>query len=313
MRYYIRKASGLIVTLVLISLVTFLVFQILPGNPAEIILGVDADEQQIKALERELDLDKPIAERYMLWLSGLVRGDLGTSVRYHQPVSALIADAMKVTATLALFTIILTVLIGIPVGTVLARYSGKKAVLPLSVFSQLALSIPSFCMGIFLISIFSVHFKWFPSISYVPLSDGFLESFHSLLLPSLSIALGSGAILARYVRVSLTNAASADYVRTARSKGLSRWGVIIHHVLRNGMIPVITILGILIADILGGSIITENIFSLPGIGRLITVSINSRDLPLIQALVLYLALIVVVCNAVTDLIYSLIDPRVRVK
>lgn len=313
MRYYLRKLAGLIITLALISLVTFAVFQILPGNPAEIILGVDADPAQLRALEAQLSLDRSLPERYLIWLSGLFHGDLGTSLRYHQPVATLIADAMKVTATLALYSIILTIVIGLPVGIILSRYNGRKAILPLSILSQLSLSIPYFCMGVFLISIFSVKLRWFPSISYVPISEGFLSSFHSLLLPSLSIALGSGAILSRYVKVSLVKAEEADYVRTARAKGLSHGEVLLRHVLRNAMIPVITILGILVADILGGSIIIENIFSLPGIGRLITVSINSRDLPLIQALVLYLALIVVICNAVTDFIYSVIDPRVRLK
>ena len=313
MRYYLEKLASLIITLALISLVTFLIFQILPGNSAEIILGVDADEQQIKALEAELSLDKSVPERYFIWLSGLVRGDLGTSLRYHQSVALLIKDAFKVTATMALFTIILTLIIGIPIGILLSLFKEKKAILPLSVLSQLSLSIPSFCMGVFLILLFSVKLKLFPSINYVPLSEGFFASFYSLLLPSLSIALGSGAILSRYVKVSISRSEGADYVRTARSKGLSKGEVLIRHVLRNAAIPVITILGILVADILGGSIIIENIFSLPGIGRLITVSINSRDLPLIQSLVLYLALIVVLCNAFTDFIYSLVDPRVRVK
>ena len=163
------------------------------------------------------------------------------------------------------------------------------------------------------ISIFSVRLGLLPSIGYTPLSEGFFKSFKSLLLPSLSVAIGSSAILIRYVRVSVLKENGRDYVRTARSKGLTRFRIMYAHVLKNSLIPVITILGILTADILGGSIIIENIFSLPGIGRLITVSISSRDLPLIQGLVLYLALIVVICNFVVDLIYSLVDPRIRLR
>ena len=313
MRYYLRKLIGLVVTLILVSLVTFFVFQILPGDPALIILGLDADEYQIEALNRSLGLDKPLAERYLSWLKGLLSGDLGVSIRYGQSVSSLIGDALKVTSLLALYSMIFTVVIGIPVGLFLASQSKKKYSIPVSILSQLSLSIPSFCMGIFLISIFSVHLNILPSIGYRPLSDGFWTSFKSLLLPSLSVALGSSAILIRYVKVSVLKEMGRDYVRTARSKGLGKRRIMYAHVLKNSLIPVITILGILTADILGGSIIVENIFSLPGIGRLITVSISSRDLPLIQALVLYLAFIVVICNFAVDLIYSIVDPRIRLR
>ena len=313
MRYYLRKLIGHVVTLILVSLVTFFVFQILPGDPALIILGLDADVNQIEALNRTLGLDRPLTERYISWIKGLFNGDLGISIRYNQSVSSLIGQGLKVTALLALYSMIFTVAIGIPVGLFLASHSRKKYSIPISIVSQLSLSIPSFCMGILLISIFSVRLNLLPSIGYTPISEGFFKSFKSLLLPSLSIALGSSAILIRYVRVSVLKEMGKDYVRTARSKGLSKRRIMYAHVLKNSLIPVITILGLLTADILGGSIIIENIFSLPGIGRLITVSISSRDLPLIQGLVLYLSLIVVICNFIVDLVYSLVDPRIRLR
>ena len=313
MRYYLRKLIGLVVTLILVSLVTFFVFQILPGDPTLIILGLDADVNQIEALNRTLGLDRPLTERYISWIKGLFNGDLGISIRYNQSVSSLIGQGLKVTALLALYSMIFTVAIGIPMGLFLASHSKKKYSIPISIVSQLSLSIPSFCMGILLISIFSVRLNLLPSIGYTPISEGFFKSFKSLLLPSLSIALGSSAILIRYVRVSVLKEMGKDYVRTARSKGLSKRRIMYAHVLKNSLIPVITILGLLTADILGGSIIIENIFSLPGIGRLITVSISSRDLPLIQGLVLYLSLIVVICNFIVDLVYSLVDPRIRLR
>ena len=313
MRYYLRKLIGLVVTLILVSLVTFFVFQILPGDPALIILGLDADVNQIEALNRTLGLDRPLTERYISWIKGLFNGDLGISIRYNQSVSSLIGQGLKVTALLALYSMIFTVAIGIPVGLFLASHSRKKYSIPISIVSQLSLSIPSFCMGRLLISVFSVRLNLLPSIGYTPISEGFFKSFKSLLLPSLSIALGSSAILIRYVRVSVLKEMGKDYVRTARSKGLSKRRIMYAHVLKNSLIPVITILGLLTADILGGSIIIENIFSLPGIGRLITVSISSRDLPLIQGLVLYLSLIVVICNFIVDLVYSLVDPRIRLR
>lgn len=179
--------------------------------------------------------------------------------------------------------------------------------------SQLGISVPSFCMGIVLISIFSVNLGWFDSIGYVPASESITGWFKTMFLPSLSIAFGSSAVLARYIRVSIANQQKQDYVRTAKSKGLSEKIIMNKHILRNSLIPVITILGMLVADILGGSIIIENVFSLPGIGKLISTSITTRDLPLIQGLTVYLAGIVVICNFGVDILYSIIDPRIKTK
>ncbi|MDO4294700.1 MAG: ABC transporter permease [bacterium] len=313
MRYYCRKAGGLLVTLALVSLITFGVFQILPGNPAYIILGVDADPLQLEALTKSMGLDLPLYQRYLNWIQGVFRGDLGQSLRYQQPVSQLIVQGLRVTGGLAAMTMLLTVLIGIPVGIWLAGHGEKPYAVGFSMLSQLSLSIPAFCMGIFLIHIFSVQLKWLPSIGFVSWAESPLGCLKSLFLPSVSIALGSASVLIRYVKVSVTNQQKQDYVRTAYSKGLGRRRVMYGHVIRNSLIPVITILGMLTADILGGSIITENVFSLPGIGRLISVSISSRDLPLLQGLVLYLAVIVVICNFAVDLIYSVVDPRIRLK
>lgn len=313
MGYYCRKIGGLLITLVLVSLITFGVFQVLPGNPAYIILGVDADPLQIEALEQSMGLDQPLFQRYFNWIQGLFLGDLGTSFRYRQPVAQLISDGLEVTGSLAVMTIFLTVLIGIPSGIWLAGHSNKKYSVGLSMLSQISLSIPAFCMGIFLINLFSVRLNWFPSIEYISWRDNLAGCIRSLFLPSLSLALGTSAVLIRYVKVSITNQQKQDYVRTAYSKGLRKHRVMYGHVVRNSLIPVITIMGMLTADILGGSIITENVFSLPGIGRLISVSIASRDLPLLQGLVLYLAVIVVLCNFAVDFIYSVADPRIRLK
>lgn len=311
MGYYVKKAAGLAVTLTLVSLITFGVFQILPGNPAYIILGVDADPLQIEALTESMGLNLPLYQRYLNWVRGLFTGDLGVSYRYQQPVAQLLSDSLEVTGSLAAVTMILTVLIGIPAGIWLAGHGSKKYSIPLSMLSQISLSVPAFCMAVFLIHIFAVRLKWLPSIGYVSWSESPAEWLRSLLLPSLSLALGSSAVLIRYVRVSVINQQKQDYVRTAYSKGLRKNKVMYRHVVRNSLIPVITVLGMTTADILGGSIIIENVFSLPGIGRLISVSITSRDLPLLQGLTLYLAVIVVICNFAVDLIYSVVDPRIR--
>ncbi|MCI2154448.1 MAG: ABC transporter permease [Solobacterium sp.] len=313
MRYLLRKILGLVITLFLVSIVTFAVFQILPGDPAEIILGVDADPNQIAALNRSLGLDRPIFARYLSWIIGFLHGDLGNSLRYQQPVSQLIRSGAEVTGTLALYSIVLTVLIGIPAGIAVSRIRRPALSAVLNGISQVFISIPSFCVGITQVGIFAVNLHWFPSIGWVEWSENPIQSLYSLTLPAFSIAAGCSAIVIRYIRVSVHEEEKKDYVRTAYAKGLSESHVMYRHVLRNSLIPVITILGLLVADILGGSIIIENIFSLPGIGRLISVSISSRDLPLIQGLVMYLAAIVVLCGFGVDLLYAVIDPRIRLK
>ncbi len=313
MKYYIRKFFGLLVTMVIISLVTFATFQILPGNPVDIILGVDADPLQVQEMTARLGLDRPLHERYLSWVSGVFKGNLGDSLRFSQPVAQLIADGIKVTGSLAVCTLFFTILIGLPLGVWLASNSKSFAGIGVSVFSQLSLSVPAFCMGIFLIGLFTVELNWFPSMGFVPFSENPFECLRSLFLPALSISLYSSAVLIRYIRTSILNQRKQDYVKTAKSKGISQHDIMYKHVLRNSLIPVITILGMLVADILGGSIIIENVFSMPGIGKLIATSISTRDLPLIQGLVLYLSFLVVVCNFGVDILYSVIDPRIRLK
>ncbi len=313
MSYYMKKIGSLFVTLILVSVITFAVFQILPGNPAAIILGVDADPLQLEALTESLGLDRPFYERYLDWVKGVFRGNLGTSYRYQQPVSELLLRALKVTGSLAAVTMVLTVFIGIPVGIWLAGHNNKLYGVLFSMISQIGLSVPAFCMAVFLTSIFAVNLKWFPAIGFVLWSDSPIEWLRSLFLPSLSLAIGSSSVLIRYVKVSITEQKKQDYVRTAYSKGLQKRSVMYGHVVRNSLIPVITILGMTTADILGGSIIIENVFGMPGIGQLISVSITSRDLPLLQGLTLYLAAIVVICNFAVDIIYSVVDPRIRLR
>ncbi|MBQ7840784.1 MAG: ABC transporter permease [Lachnospiraceae bacterium] len=313
MRYYARRILGFIVTIFLVSVFTFAIFQILPGDPATVILGVDADPAQLEALRASMGMDKPMVERYLDWVAGLFQGDMGTSYKYQQPVAQLIQESFKVTASLAFVSIILTVLIGLPVGIWLAKNSRKPVATPVSMLSQISLSIPAFCMSIFLIYIFCVKLQILPSFGYTPLNKGVGKWLKNLILPSMAIALGSSAALIRYIYTSINAQMKEDYIKTAKSKGVSMTNILNKHVLRNSLIPVITILGMLVSDILGGSIIIENVFSFPGIGKLLSVSISSRDFPLIQGLVVYMAGIVVLCNFLVDMLYSVIDPRIRLK
>lgn len=310
-KFYIKKISGLLITIFLVTLITFFTFNILPGNPALAILGPDADTAQIQALEAEFHLDQPLYSRYFSWITGVLRGDLGYSYRYGQKVSVIISKAFGVTFSLGLFSLVLTVLTGLPLGIVMGQYSRKKSVKVLEVFDQIWLSTPGFCTAILLIMIFTVILKLFPSMGYVPFFQNPLQSLRTMFLPALSLSFGSSAILARYLKTDFTMQKSLDYVRTARSKGLSTGRIVFVHILRNSLICVVTTLGLIVTDILGGSIIIENVFSLPGIGRLIATSITSRDFPLIQGLVLYLAVITVSVNFIVDILYHVIDPRTR--
>lgn len=300
-------------TLFLISLLTFLIFQLLPGDPLLAILGPDADAAQIDAMKEKLGLDQSLLQRYFKWIWGAFHGDLGISYQYDMAVSRLIRGSFFVTAGLAVITLLFTFVIGFSTALFLAQIIKSRAFNFLSTINQIWFSIPSFCTAILLILLFSVKLGLFPTMGYVSPSQGFFLFLRSMALPALSLALGSGSILSRYITSSIKSQLKQDYVRTARSKGLSEKKVIINHVLRNALIPSLTIFGLIMTEILGGSIIVENVFSLPGIGRLIATSIQSRDFPLIQGLVLYLAFITLSCNFLVDMLYRVVDPRIRLQ
>lgn len=313
MRFYIRKLFTLAATVLLVSVITFLVFQVLPGDPAQIILGVDADPHQLAALRQTMGLDRPAGERYLTWIQSAASGDLGESLRYQRPVADILAERLPVTVSLALFSLGLTLFIGLPLGIFIARQDGKWPAVWLSALTQLGVAVPSFWLAFILILVFSVTFRLFPTYGYVPWSEDPVGAVRSLFLPSLALAVPGIAVVIRYLRNTLLDQARMDYVRTARSKGLREKAVMYRHILRNALIPVVTIIGLLIADTLGGSIVVENVFALPGLGNLLITSIGTRDLPLVQTLVLYIAILVVGINFIVDLLYKAIDPRIRLK
>lgn len=313
MYFFIRKLGVIISTLILVSFITFGIFQILPGNPVEVMLGVDADPLQVQALTQKLGLDKPILERYSTWTVNALKGDLGNSIKYQKPVSDLIKSRIGVTVSLAVIALLLTIIIGVPIGIWIARNNKRWISDIFSVITQLGLAIPSFWLGILLILVFAVIFNVLPSGGYTPIAENPIKAVKSLILPAVSISIGTSAVVIRYLKNTLLDQMKFDYVRTAYSKGLREKQVMYNHVFKNALIPVITIFGLMATDVLGGSIITETVFSLPGLGSLITSSITSRDFPLIQGLVLYLAVIVVSINFIVDLMYTLVDPRIRLK
>ncbi len=311
--FYSKKIISLITTIILVSLITFLVFQVLPGNPAYIILGVEADPLQIEALEAKLNLDKPLIERYLIWVGDLLRGDLGESIRFQRPVAEMIGSRVEVTLLLTVLSLFLSIIISIPLAIWLALNSEKSWSKWVTALSQVGLAVPSFWLAIILIYIFSIALHWLPAGQYERLADDPIKALQSLILPTIALAIGITAILVRYLRNNLLDQMESEYVRTAMSKGLNSHEILYRHVLQNSLLPMLTILGMITAEILGGSIVVENVFALPGIGNLIAISIGSRDLPLIQALVIYLAIVVVMINFVVDIVYTVIDPRIRLR
>ena len=313
MKYVLKKIVTMVCTLFVISLLTFGVFQILPGNPVDVILGVDADPLQAQALEKQLGLDRPLGERYVNWIGDLFKGDLGDSIRYQVPVGDLLKSSLPVTISLTVFSLLITVVTVIPIAIFLAKNNNKKSALFLSFLTQIGVAVPSFWLGILLIMLFAVTLQILPSGDFIPFFEDPLGCIRSLILPSVAIAIGTSAVVIRYLKNTLLDQMNLDYVRTARSKGATQKRVLYRHVLKNALLPTITILGMTVVDVLGGSIIVENVFNLPGVGHLITSGVGNRDFPLVQGLVFYLAFMVIVINLVVDLLYTAVDPRIRLE
>ena len=306
-----KKLSSLCLTLFFVSLIIFFVFQVLPGNPAEIILGTEADEAQVLALEKELGLDKPILVRYGNWIKDILKLDMGTSLKYQVPVKDLFLRKLPVTLYLTFFSLFLSLIIAIPLSIQITAKSDKWYSSIITAITQLGISIPSFWLAFLLIYVFAVKLGWFNTLSYNAMSGNFLQKLSKFFLPSLAIAIPNIATIIRYMQSAILDEINKDYVRTARMKGLLLKDILYKHVLRNALIPVITIIGISITSSVGGSLIVENVFSLPGIGSLIVQSISSRDFPLIQSVVLAVAFMVIFINLIVDILYRIVDPRIR--
>lgn len=309
--FILKRLTTLLLTLWVASIVVFLVMEILPGDPALIILGINAEETTLQALRAEMGLDQPAVTRYLAWLGGLLAGDLGESYTYSVPVSRLILDRLAVSLPLALIAISLSTMIAIPLGVLAAARRGRLSDWGVMGFSQLGVAIPNFWFALLLIMLFSVQFGWLPAGGFSGWDRGFWPALRSLTLPAIALALPQAAILARVTRSSVLETLGEDYVRTARAKGLSRTATLWRHVLRNALIPVVTIMGLQFSFLLAGTIIIENVFYLPGLGRLILQSIENRDLIVVRDLVVLLAGIVILINFLVDLLYALIDPRLR--
>lgn len=304
-----------ILTLLLVSIIIFAIFQFIPGDPILSRLGEESDEALEQILRKEFDLDKPVLQRYLSWLNKLLHLDMGKSIKYSTPVNKLIAERLPNTFGLTLLSFIIIIFIGIPLGIIVAKYNksnSSKGVI-FNIITQLGIAIPSFFFAIILILIFSIWLKIVPVASFQPITNGFLPFVKGLILPAIAVSVSAISITVRYVRNSIAEQLNEDYVLLAKNKGVREKQILYRHVLRNAMIPVITILGILFVNIVTGSIVVEAVFSIPGIGSLLTAAIKSKDLPLTQGICVYISFVVIIIFLILDILYKVIDPRIRVK
>jgi len=308
-RFLLRRAIGLVLTLLAASLVVFLVLDVLPGDPASLMLGTAARPDTLAALRHQMGLDQPAALRYALWVAGMAHGDFGISYTYGVPVAGLIGARVMVSLPLALMAIALSTLIAIPVGAITAARRGRALDTGLMGVAQLGVAVPNFWLGLLFILFFSVQLAWLPAGGFAGWDQGAGAALRSLLLPALALALPQAAILARVTRTAVLETLDQDYVRTALAKGVTGAGALWRHALPNALIPVVTVLGLQFSFLLAGTIIIENVFSLPGLGRLIFQAVAQRDLIVVRDLVVLLAGSVIVVNFLVDLAYFRLDPR----
>ena len=306
-----RRALSLSLSLIVASVVIFLMLQAVPGDPAAFMLGLNASEDTVAALRAELGLEGPLLTRYFAWISGMLVGDFGVSYTYRVPVADLVADRVVVSAPLALMALALSTVIAIPVGLIAAARRGGVADWGIMGGTQLGIAVPNFWFAMLLVLVFAVQLRWVSAGGFPGWDAGLWPGLQALLLPAIALALPQASILARVLRSALLDTLDQDYIRTARAKGNSERGALLRHALRNAMIPVLTILGLQFSFLLAGAIIIENVFFLPGLGRLIFQGITQRDLIVVQSVTMLLVFAVILVTFLVDLAYTLADPRLR--
>jgi peptide/nickel transport system permease protein len=309
--FLLKRFAGFLVTVLAATLVVFAVLEVLPGDPARVMLGVEAQPESVKALRAELGLDRPAAARYLAWIGGFARGDLGLSYTYRVPVAELVSERLAVTLPLALISTCLSGLLALGLGVYAAAHRDRPGDVGVMAVTQLGIAVPNFWFAILLILFFAIYLGWLPSGGFPGWSAGLGPAVKSLVLPALSLAVVQAAVLARITRSAVLEILGEDFVRTARAKGNSRRRTLWRHVLRNALIPVVTVMGLQFSALLAGTIIIENVFYLPGLGRLVFQAITQHDLIVIKDIVVLLAVLVIAINFVVDLLYLAIDPRLR--
>ena len=315
--FLLKRLLTLIATLLGASAVVFAVLEILPGNAAQVLMGPDADPESVAAMAEQLGLNQPALQRYAEWIGGFLTGQLGNSYAYGTPVWELVQERLALTLPLAVLAMTITTVLALLAGVYAASQHNKLGDIGIMGLAQLGIAIPNFWFAILLILLFSVKLQWFSAGGFpgwsAEMGGGFWPALQALLLPAMALAVVQAAILARITRSAVLEVLREDFVRTARAKGLSQRAVLWGHVLRNAMIPVITVMGLQFANLLAGTIVVENVFYLPGLGRLIFQSIANRDLMVVRNCVMLLAAMVIIVNFIVDVLYAVIDPRVKAR
>ena len=311
--YVTKRLGSLCLSLIVASLVIFACIEIVPGDSASFMLGINAQPDTIQALRVELGLDQSLLQRYLGWVGGLLGGDMGTSYTYRTPVSDIVKDRLQVSLPLALYALTLTVVVAFPVGILAAARRGSVTDITVMGATQLGVAIPNFWFAILMVILFAINLRWFSAGGFPGWDAGIFPAMKALTLPAIALALPQASILARVMRSSLLDTLSEDYMRTARAKGLTRRQVLWRHALRNAMIPVLTIIGLQFSFLLAGAIIIENVFFLPGLGRLVFQAITQRDLIVVESVVMLLVFAVILLNFFVDIAYAWVDPRLRVR
>ncbi len=312
MRWYVlRRVAAFVATLFAVSLLVFLVIRVLPGDPALLIMGTQGSPEATARLRQAMGLDQPLFIQYVDWLGRALRGDLGVSIQYDIPVGRLIVSRFPVTLPLALLAALFMTLTALPFGLYAATRRARAGDYLTMIVSQLGIAVPSFWSGLLLILLFSVRLGWVPSGGFEGWSHGLGPALQSLLLPALALGFFQAAVLIRATRSAVLEVLGEDYVRTARAKGLSERAVVGKHTFRNAMIPVLTVTGVQLGQLIAGSIVLESVFALPGLGRLALGAIAARDLPVVQGVTLFIASAIIAINFAVDLAYAFLDPRIR--
>ena len=311
LRYALKRLGSLLISLIVASLVIFACIEVVPGDPAAFMLGINAQPDTVAALREELGLNQALHERYLNWIGGLATGDLGTSYTYRSPVGEIVAERIVISLPLALYALSLTILIAFPVGVLAATRRGSITDVSVMGATQLGIAIPNFWFALLMVLVFAINLRWFSAGGFPGWDAGFFAAMKALTLPAVALALPLASILARVMRSSLLDTLSEDYIRTARAKGLTKRQVLWRHALRNALIPVLTIIGLQFSFLLAGAIIIENVFFLPGLGRLVFQAIAQRDLIVVESVVMILVFAVILVNFLVDLAYAWVDPRLR--
>jgi peptide/nickel transport system permease protein len=309
--YIGRRLIATIPVLAVVAVVVFMLLRLTTGDPAAIIAGDNATSQDVAAIRTRLGLDRPLVEQFAIWLGRLARGDFGESFFFKKPVSELIAERVEPTLALAVSTIVLTILLAVPLGMLAAWWRDRWLDRVVMGFSVLGFSVPVFVIGYLLIYFFAIELAWLPVQGYQRVREGLGGFAERLILPSVTLAVVFVALIARITRASVLEVLNADYVRTARAKGLGEVPVMVRHVLRNAAVPIVTIIGVGIATLIGGVVVTESVYSIPGLGRLTVDAVLARDYPTVQAVILIFSVVYVLINLLVDLSYTLLDPRIR--